>query len=306
MHLIGGETSSSFTTPTIALGYSTTGRYPQYIHTRHNSNNATSNAIDFYTSAGTSDNFSSAVHGMTIMNGSVGIGTTSPGYALHVSGGSSPSTFNLGVNNSAGGYTNLYMNLSAVSGGYASIQAVQSSGSAYGNLILNGSGGCVGIGTTNPDGTLVVRAAADKNFMISPTANVTGAFRLAAVNDANGAYTPFEIDASQTSFMTGNVGIGTTAPAQALDVGSGNIKMGYYTPGNIPATIATNIAAQVWSSYVTVCPGNGFVISASCWAGPPFPSCPWAVNSSGQLQAFNCNASASATLFCNFICANIR
>ena len=82
-----------------------------------------------------------ASNDMYLTLGHVGIGTTSPQYTLHVANASSPTNFNLGVNNISGSYTNLYMSLSAVSGGYASIQAVQSSGSAYGSLALNGSGG---------------------------------------------------------------------------------------------------------------------------------------------------------------------
>ena len=104
----------------------------------------------------------------------------------------------------------------------------------------------------------------------------------------------------------GTVGIGTTPPAERLDLGGGNIKMGYSTNGNSHITVAASQAAQSWSGYVTVCSGNGFVISASCWAGYPYMTCPWSVNSSGQLAAFNCNGSGASNLSCNVICANIR
>ena len=149
MHLIGGETSSSFTTPTIALGYSTTGRYPQYIHTRHNSNNATSNAIDFYTSAGTSDNFSSAVHGMTIMNGSVGIGTTNPGDLMHI--------YNSGANTNLGyiSQNGTRQWRAEVRGDTSSIYAIQDDTAAKMRLAID-SNGNVGIGTAIPGATLDV------------------------------------------------------------------------------------------------------------------------------------------------------
>ncbi len=82
--------------------------------------------------------------------GSVGIGTTNPASTLHISDAVSPSSFTLGVSSTAGGYTSLLTSLSAVSNGYASLQAVQSAGASYGKLILNKDGGNVGIGKTNP------------------------------------------------------------------------------------------------------------------------------------------------------------
>jgi hypothetical protein len=81
LHLSGGDSTTSFTAATIALGYSTTGQYPHFIHTRHQANSASSNAIDFYTSDGTMAGVfpTNAILGMTITNGKVGIGTTTPG-----------------------------------------------------------------------------------------------------------------------------------------------------------------------------------------------------------------------------------
>lgn len=85
IHLTGGDSAGVFSSPSIALGFSTTGEYAQYIHTRHNSI-ATGNAIDFYTSDGTNNGTfpTNAIHGMSIVNGSVGIGTTDPQRLLHV------------------------------------------------------------------------------------------------------------------------------------------------------------------------------------------------------------------------------
>ncbi len=90
------------------------------------------------------------------VGGNVGIGTISPSATLHVANSSSPAAITLGVNGSTGGYTALGISLSAVSGGYASLQVVASAGSSLGNLILNGGGGNVGIGTTNPQSKLAV------------------------------------------------------------------------------------------------------------------------------------------------------
>jgi hypothetical protein len=79
-------------------------------------------------------------------SGNVGIGTTSPQAKLHVADESSPASITLGANGSYGGHTQLSVRLDNVKGGNAIIQAVKSSGFAYGNLLLNPAGGDVGIG----------------------------------------------------------------------------------------------------------------------------------------------------------------
>ncbi len=88
LHISGGDGSGSYSSASLALGYSTTGQYPHFIHTRHNSGSSSLNAIDFYTSDGTASGTfpTNAVHGMTVTNGNVGIGTTSPGAKLDVAG----------------------------------------------------------------------------------------------------------------------------------------------------------------------------------------------------------------------------
>jgi hypothetical protein len=80
LHLSGGDPNNIFSNATIALGYTTTGLYPNFIHTRHNGSTAVGNAIDFYTGDGTAAGVypTNAVLGMTITNGSVGMGFTSP------------------------------------------------------------------------------------------------------------------------------------------------------------------------------------------------------------------------------------
>jgi hypothetical protein len=54
------------------------------------------------------------------------------------------------------------MTVSALSGGYSTIQSISSSGNSYGNLILNPATGLVGIGTSSPSSTLSVNGSASK------------------------------------------------------------------------------------------------------------------------------------------------
>lgn len=83
-----GETSASYTTASMALSYSTTSEYPNFIHSRHGAT-AASNAIDFYTSDGTAAGVypTNAVLGLTINNGNVSVpGTLSATGLLDLSG----------------------------------------------------------------------------------------------------------------------------------------------------------------------------------------------------------------------------
>jgi hypothetical protein len=78
---------SALSRASIALGFADDGTYQHYIQTRHN-NAADNNSINFYTSDGTENSVfpTNSVHGMTIENGSVGVGTTDPQQKLDVNG----------------------------------------------------------------------------------------------------------------------------------------------------------------------------------------------------------------------------
>jgi hypothetical protein len=93
-------------------------------------------------------------------SGGVGIGTTNPVAPLHIRDvNAAGESMVLGIDPHAGGYTALAIGLSAQSAGYAWMQAIQSSGSTYGDLLINPHNGNVGIGTLSPSTLLQVGTA---------------------------------------------------------------------------------------------------------------------------------------------------
>lgn len=102
--------------------------------------------LGFFTSAGSST--SSLKERMSITDaGNVGIGVVAPQADLHINPAGAGSLL-IGTNKNAGGYTNIEMGISAQSNGYGYLQATKASGTSYGNLVINESGGQAGIGTS--------------------------------------------------------------------------------------------------------------------------------------------------------------
>jgi hypothetical protein len=91
-----------------------------------------------------------------IPNGNVGIGTTTPTWRLNVDpqGEGGILIGNSSANN--GGYTGLILNISASQNGHSYLQSIKSSGSTWGNLVLNPDGGNMGVGVDNPVSTFQV------------------------------------------------------------------------------------------------------------------------------------------------------
>ncbi len=90
----------------------------------------------------------------------VGIGINNPQKTLHVTPNAGGGIA-IGGNMTSGGYTILDMGISQETGGYAFLQGIKSSGSAYGNLVLNQSGGNVGIRTALPLTSLHIKQSTD-------------------------------------------------------------------------------------------------------------------------------------------------
>ena len=142
------------------------------------------------------------------LNGSVGIGTTTPGYKLDVQGGSINTSQNLCIN-----------------GDCKSAWSQVGSQWANGTGSINYAGGSVGIGITSPVYSLDVNGG------------INGFRTKAASTSASDTIATFENSAAIKMIVraNGNVGIGTTAPGKTLDVNGDINAVGTITGGTIQA-----------------------------------------------------------------------
>jgi hypothetical protein len=247
------------------------------------------------------------------VSGNVGIGTTSPGDALVVKGGS-PGSINLvSFQNNAGNETHRFYTDSTNDGVISTLtnagviaNLIQTSGGSYFN------GGNVGIGTTSPSAKMDILAADLQNqlrvsntsadsttkycalvgrhytnseenvtgMLITSNSSITGGAvsiggGIGSANAANNVvfYTAENnttLGGSERMRVTpvGNVGIGTTSPAEKLDVvgnikASGVLKKGVLTVGTLPGSPTAGMSSYVTDSSQTLAAGIGTTLVAA-------------------------------------------
>jgi hypothetical protein len=193
---------------------------------------------------------------LTLWNGNVGVGTTNPGNKLSVVTAGQDSIPALGANggklsllNDNGAY-GLLAGVVSNGNGFIQAQRTDATATAY-KLLLQPNGGNVGIGNTDPNGTLDISRANDSGVILrlgslgSPTSNFD--FSRSSVTGA------LSIQGNQAGFnnislapTSGNVGIGTAAPIGKLTVNSGStdgLMMTYDSAGNYRNSLSNEFVA---------------------------------------------------------------
>jgi len=135
-------------------------------------------ALQTFANASTTNIGSTGSAYFATSGGNVGIGTTAPGYKLHVMN-SAGSTYNTRLTNSdfveGSAGTEMLFDFGAASGNtYARISALTAGETAWGNLVLQSGGGNVGIGTTNPNFKFEVNGTASSTLAYFTTLNIPG------------------------------------------------------------------------------------------------------------------------------------
>jgi hypothetical protein len=139
-------------------------------------------------------------------------------------------------------------------------------GGAFGMAVNNV--GNVGVGTTNPLAKFQTHLGPNVNFAMDP-GNGPGAARLDAFNDAANANTPIEIQGSTVTLFgaggalglsvnsSGNVGVGKTNPAAALDVnGTAKVNTIQFGDSTTMTTAGATLGSNTFAGGQTLASGN--------------------------------------------------
>ena len=218
----------------------------------------------------------------SFINGNVGIGTTNPGSKLDIVG--TQATGIADIQSTASIFTHYGTMGIAIGHDTTSnrpvIQAL-SSGTAH-NLLINPYGGNVGIGTTNPvtyldvtgayvsgKGQFYIHSNDHTYITLQTTATTTKDVGFQIVGSSNLAvYQPanttdlrfFNSSDALTIKSTGNVGIGTTAPKNKLDV-AGSMALGSYAGVNTAPSNSLIVSGNIGINSTT--PNYRLSISSS-------------------------------------------
>ncbi|RME00316.1 MAG: hypothetical protein D6812_09965, partial [Deltaproteobacteria bacterium] len=219
--------------------------------------------IAFVSSGAVTLGYVEAVTGNWYMKGNVGIGTTTPGVALDIDGGTS-STTRLRIRNAAnaaglllGQDTNTDFTLFNVSNGYLRF------GTNNLERVRITAGGNVGIGTGAPSQKLHVSGNLRVEGAYYDSSNLPGTNGQVLMSTASGTkwVNPSTLSDgdwvisgnNMYSGVSGNVGIGTSAPSQKLHVAGNTIVTGWLgvggaTPGGTGGTSGVGISFPAGSN----------------------------------------------------------
>ncbi len=237
--LRAGNSASYFGNNQIVFAYNNSTSYQHSIKTRHSSGVAGDNAIDFYLwNYGVDGAATVGTKQVMTLNGAgnVGIGTTSPSAALTIGSGqifmpngsaAAPSYSFTNYTNSgfkangdggfsfvAGGSTVLGL----YSGSWRFPSSVTMTDINYGNKFLSFSSGNTTANTST--NSLNITNASNGS---APTLGVAGG------TDTNISLNIASLGTGSVNFTNGNVGVGTTSPAQRLDVQSSASPIALFT-----------------------------------------------------------------------------
>ena len=165
-----------------------------------------------------------------INGGNVGIGTTSPGHKLSISGGNAqishtePTLF---FNDTTTGHDDW-----KIYADWDKFYIQQYVGdSSYSTRLMSDASGNIGIGTTAPTSPLTIKSnstsSSDSGLTIQGVGNTNPILKIAEKSTDGGRFHMYDGGVEKIAFYTdgtanhisaGNVGIGTTSPAKKLDV----------------------------------------------------------------------------------------
>ena len=102
--------------------------------------------------------------------------------------------------------------------------------------------------------------------------------------------------------LGGHVGIGTTAPTQRLDVGGGNIAMGY----EIISSTACNSSTAGWATCTATCSTGKQAMGGACIQGGAIYSGHYTDITSNSYTCAYYKTNVVTAYVAKVVCANIR
>ena len=195
-------------------------------------------------------------------SGNVGIGTTSPSEKLDIAG-----NINL---YGASRYIKFPDNTIFDFSGSNKLYITTGGSGGAARLVIDNANGNIGIGTTNPTAKLevkssgsghVIQATASDGSNLGSFYEMGGGYGAVLIKDNAGVTkTTFPTDGTASYIMSGNVGIGTTAPKNKLDV-AGGMALGSYAGVNTAPSNSLIVSGNIGINSTT--PNYRLSISSS-------------------------------------------